>query len=125
MDVLLTDREADIMRVLWEHGPSVVAEVRAKLSDRLAYTTVLTILRVLETKGYVGHEQQGRVHQYFATVRRTAARKSALRHLAGKLFEGSAELLLTHLVSDRRLTAEQIERMQKILQDKTDRDNDS
>jgi len=122
MDILLTDREADVMQVLWEHGPSVVAEVRAHLSDDLAYTTVLTILRTLESKGYVGHEEEGRGHRYFAAVQQQAARKSAVRHLLGKLFEGSSELLLAHLVSDRKLTAEQLERLRKILDGKSDKE---
>jgi predicted transcriptional regulator len=122
MDILLTDREADVMQVLWEHGPSVVAEVRAHLSDDLAYTTVLTILRTLESKGYVGHEEEGRGHRYFAAVQQQAARKSAVRHLLGKLFEGSSELLLAHLVSDRKLTAEQLERLRKILDAKSDKE---
>ena len=64
MGVSQTNRETDVMRVLWDHGPSVVAEVRDRLADDLAYTTVLTILRTLETKGYVGHEEEGRVHRF-------------------------------------------------------------
>ena len=117
-DVYLTDREADIMRVLWEHGPSVVNEVKDRLHDELAYTTVLTILRTLEQKGYVKHEEEGRVHRYSATVKETAARKSALRHLTGKLFKGSAELLFTQLVSDQKLSKQQIERMRALLAEK-------
>ena len=85
------------------------------LADDLAYTTVLTILRTLEQKGYVQHEEEGRVHRYFAAVREDAARKSALQHLTGKLFKGSAELLFTHLVADRKLSKEQIERMRELL----------
>jgi predicted transcriptional regulator len=121
MDISLTNREADVMRVLWEHGPSVVAEVRERLSDELAYTTVLTILRTLETKGYVAHQEEGRVHRYFAAVKEQAAQRSALRHLTQKLFNGSAELLFTHLVSDQKLTPEQIRRMRKLLADKPDK----
>src|SRR6188768_3017142 len=109
-DIYLTDREADVMQVLWDHGPSVVNEVKDKLDDELAYTTVLTILRTLESKGYVKHEEEGRVHRYYAAVEQDAARKSALQHLKGKLFKGSAELLFTHLVSDKKLSAEQIRR---------------
>ena len=114
-DIYLTDREADIMQVLWDHGPSVVSEVKDRLSDDLAYTTVLTILRTLEQKGYVKHEEEGRVHRYFAAVRQDAARKSALQHLTGKLFKGSTELLFTHLVADRKLSKDQIERMRELL----------
>ena len=118
MTIVLTDREADVMQVLWDHGPSVVADVRRRLPDKLAYTTVLTILRVLESKGYVGHEEEGRVHRYYAAVQQAAAQKNALSHLTSKLFKGSVELLFTHLVSDKKLTAEQIRRMRKILDDK-------
>jgi len=115
MDVQFTDREVDVMQVLWERGPSVVAEVRAELKDELAYTTVLTILRTLEAKGYVGHEEEGRGHRYFATVKQQAAQQSALRHITRKLFKGSAELLFTQLVSDRGLSAEAVERMRDLL----------
>jgi predicted transcriptional regulator len=115
VDIQLTDREADVMQVLWENGPSVVNEVKERLTDELAYTTVLTILRTLEAKGYVGHEEEGRVHRYFASVKEDAARKSALRHLTGKLFKGSSELLFTHLVSDRKLSSDQIKRLRELL----------
>jgi predicted transcriptional regulator len=115
MRITLTDREADIMQSLWDRGPSVVEEVRASLDDDLAYTTVQTILRTLEAKGYVGHQEEGRTHRYFAAVDRDAARKSALQHLAQKLFQGSSELLLTQLVSDRKLSAAEIRRMRKLL----------
>lgn len=121
MDIQFTDREVDVMEVLWERGPCLVADVRAALSDELAYTTVLTILRTLEGKGYVGHEQEGRGHRYFATVKQRAAQTSALRHLTRKLFKGSAELLLTHLVSDQKLSAKQIRKLRELLESKSDR----
>ena len=103
------------MQILWEHGPSVVSEVRARLDDDLAYTTVLTVLRTLEAKGYVAHEEEGRGHRYHALIEQQAARKSALQHLTSKLFKGSTELLFAHLVSDRKLGADEIERMRKLL----------
>ena len=115
MQIALTDREAEVMQVLWERGPSVVAEVRDHLPDDLAYTTVLTILRTLEAKGYVDHEEEGRGHRYFPTVKEQAARKSALSHLTGKLFKGSTELLFAHLVSDSKLTPAQVTRLRKML----------
>ncbi len=121
MSVTLANREAEIMDVLWEQGPSTVAEVRQKLSVELAYTTVLTILRNLEAKGYVGHEAEGRAHRYFPRVKQQAARKSAIRHLAGKLFQGSADLLLTQLVADRRLSEDQVRRIRAILDEEKPR----
>jgi predicted transcriptional regulator len=119
MDIQFTDRELDVMDVLWERGPSLVGDVRAALKDDLAYTTVLTILRTLEGKGYVGHSQMGRGHRYFATVKQRAAQQSALRHLTAKLFKGSTELLFTHLVSDRKLSAKQIRAMRALLEEKS------
>ncbi|HEU4604343.1 MAG TPA: BlaI/MecI/CopY family transcriptional regulator, partial [Steroidobacteraceae bacterium] len=80
---------------------------------------VLTILRTLEAKGYVKHEEEGRVHRYVTTVKEQDARKSALRHLTSKLFKGSSELLFTHLVSDQKLSDEQIKRMRKLLGEKS------
>lgn len=118
MDTTLTDREADVMGVLWEHGPSTVAEVREKLADPLAYTTVLTILRILESKGYIEHRSEGRGYRYLAVVKRQVVQRSALRHLTGKLFKGSSELLFAHLVADRDLTPEQIRRMRALLHNK-------
>lgn len=119
MKIFFTDREADVMHVLWDNGPSVVSDVQKRLSDKLAYTTVLTVLRTLEAKGYVGHEEQGRQHRYFATVQRQAAQKSALNHLLGKLFKDSSELLFARLVSDQKLDPEQIRRMRKLLAGKS------
>ncbi len=89
MDPHFTDRELDVMQILWDRGPCVVAEVRDGLRDDLAYTTVLTILRTLEAKGHIGHTEEGRGH----------------------------ELLLTRLVSEKSLTAEELRRMRALLDD--------
>lgn len=122
MTIAFTDREADVMQVLWDHGPSVVSDVQGQLRDKLAYTTVLTVLRTLEAKGYVGHEDEGRQHRYFAAVQQQAAQKSALKHLLGKLFKDSSELLFARLVSDRKLSPEQIRRMRRLLAAKSKKD---
>jgi len=103
------------MEVLWERGPSTVAEVRAELPDDLAYTTVLTILRNLESKGYVTHEAEGRAHRYAPVIARDTAQRSALQALKHKLFRGSTELLLTRLVAEKDLSPTQIKRIQRLL----------
>ena len=112
------DRELDVMAVLWEHGAATVAEVRERLADDLAYNTVLTVLRTLEDKGHVGHEEEGRAYRYFPLVDREAAGTSALGRIVGKLFGGSRELLLTQLVSDRRLGRDELERMRRLLDER-------
>jgi BlaI family penicillinase repressor len=111
----LTDREADLMRVLWEHGPSGVAEVREHLEVSLARNTVLTMLGILEDKGFVRHETHGRSHRYFAVVPENTARKHAVRHLIEKLFRGSSELLFAHLVSSERLSAADLRRIRAMV----------
>lgn len=119
-EVAFTDRELDVMGVLWEEGPSTVAEVREKLTDPLAYTTVLTILRTLEEKGHVGHAEEGRAYRYHALVDRSEAQRSALSRMKRKLFSGSAALLMSELVSDRGLSPNELERIRSLLRDRLD-----
>jgi len=116
--IAFTDRELDVMSVLWDAGSATVAQVRERLSDDLAYTTVLTVLRTLEQKGYVRHTGEGRAHRYRPLVKRAAAGRSALRRLVDKVFDGSPELLLTQLVYDRNLGDEELRRLRKLLADR-------
>lgn len=115
MDVSFTDRELDVMNVLWDRGSATVTEVREALPDDLAYTTVLTILRTLEDKGYITHEEEGRAHRYVPAVERTKAEKSAVGKMLRKLFSGSPEMMLTHLVADKKLSQDDLKRMRKLI----------
>ena len=115
MEVIFTPRELDIMAVLWYRGPSTVAEVRDALDDDLAYNTVLTVLRVLEDKEYVGHEEEGRAHRYHALVQQEDAGEAALGRIVRKMFGGSAELMLTQLVSKKNLSDDTLRRMRDLL----------
>jgi len=113
--ISFTGRELDVMSVLWDVGPATVAEVRERIADDLAYTTVLTILRTLEQKGYVSHTEDGRAHRYKPLVKREVAGRTALRQLVDKVFDGSPELLLTQFVSDENLSDEELRRLRKLL----------
>lgn len=110
-----TDRELDIMSVLWREGSGTVAEVREALGDDAGYTTVLKILQILEEKGAVRHEQEGRAYRYFPLVESVSAGGRALSRIVNKIFHGSAELLLATLVEDREFSEAEIERMRSIL----------
>ncbi|MEZ4587290.1 MAG: BlaI/MecI/CopY family transcriptional regulator [Gemmatimonadales bacterium] len=123
MAVSFTDRELDVMAVLWARGPSTVQEVRRALEAELAYTTVLTVLRTLEAKGHVDHQVQGKAHRYRALVARAEAGRSALGRLVDKVFGGSRELLLTHLVSGQLDQAE-IERLRQVLNERLEAGDD-
>jgi BlaI family transcriptional regulator, penicillinase repressor len=118
MEISFTERESDIMAVLWEHGPSTVAEVRERLRDDLAYNTVLTMLRILEEKGYAGHEAEGRAFRFHALVDREEAAESAVRGLARRLFGGSPSLLLTELVRQRDLPEDELRRLRELIDER-------
>lgn len=122
MQISLTDRESDLMEILWEHGPSTVTEVQSRLRDELAYTTVLTILRNLESKKYIAHEAEGRAHRYLALIERDAARQSAVKHLSQKFFRGSLELLLVHAVSNHKLTDSETKKIRLLLDQRKPKD---
>jgi BlaI family penicillinase repressor len=120
MEIVLYERELEVMEVLWEKGPSTVAEVRAALPDAMAYTTVLTVLRRLEEKGYVGHEEEGRAHRYHPRIQRQVVREGALDRLTRRLFENSPAALLTHLVSRRKLSGAELRRLKLLLDEQLD-----
>jgi predicted transcriptional regulator len=118
MEMQLTNRELDVMDALWTLESGTVAEVRETLQDELADTTVLTVLRILHDKGFVRYEEEGRAHRYFPLVERQVAGRSALRYLTAKLFKGSPELLLTHLVSDEEIDDANLRRLRALLDDR-------
>ena len=116
MSISFTDRELDVMTVLWELGSATVAEVRERLADPLAYTTVLTVLRRLVDKGYVTHrEEGGRTHRYLPLIERQQVRESALERLTHRLFHGSPELLLTHLLRRQRLSPGELRTLRELV----------
>lgn len=117
-DISFTDRELDVMSVLWRRDSGTVAEVREALEDELAYTTVLTVLQTLEEKGFVRHEEEGRAYRYHPLVGAGSAGASALDRLLDKVFEGSAARLLVHLVSERDLDPEELARMRRVLDER-------
>lgn len=102
-DLPLGERELDVMAVLWEIESGTVAEVRERLNVPLAYTTILTILRNLEAKKFVRHEEEGRAHRYFPRVQQQTAQRNALSRLVSQLFAGSPHALLAQLVDDHHL----------------------
>lgn len=114
--VVLTGREMDVMNVLWRLGTGTVSEVREGLEDELAYTTVLTILRILEDKGHIRHETEGRAHRYVPVLARKDARLGAIRRMTEKLFSDSPELLMAHLLNDQTLTDEQVARLRAMVE---------
>ncbi len=114
----LTDGETRLMTVLWKRGPSTVAEVTWALQKRrpVAYTTVQTVLRILEVKGYVAHDRTGRAFVYRALVDQPTARRRALGHLMKALFDNSPSLLILDVLKDEQLDAVEAERLRHLIE---------
>jgi predicted transcriptional regulator len=110
-----TDRELDLMAVLWRAGSGTVSEVRDALADAPGYTTVLKILQILEEKGAVRHEQEGRAYRYYPITEPGEAGGSALRRLVDTVFQGSSELALARLVEAAPPRPGELERMRALL----------
>jgi BlaI family penicillinase repressor len=118
MSVAFTDRELDIMAVLWDRGPSTAAEVREVLAGKgvdLAYNTILTQLRILEDKRHIDHKAEGRAHRFRPLVKRREARASALSRTLDRLFGGSAEALVAQLVQQRGLTKDELKGLRRVV----------
>jgi predicted transcriptional regulator len=97
-ELVLGNRELDVMCALWDAGSGTVAEVRSRLPVTRAYTTVLTILRNLEAKAFVSHATEGTAFRFFPRVTRRAVQRSVLESLTNKLFDGSPTALVMRLL---------------------------
>jgi BlaI family transcriptional regulator, penicillinase repressor len=115
----LTDAEARVVAVLWQMKTAAVADVVDALKRKRAvtYSTVQTILRILEAKGYVTHEKVARAFIYRPVVDVRQARRRALRHLVSRLFEGSPSLLVLNVLDDEDLDAAELKRLKKVVED--------
>jgi predicted transcriptional regulator len=114
----LTDGEARVMAVLWQTPQATVAEVVASLRDRysLTYSTVQTILRILEQKGYITHDKVGRAFVFRAVVDEGQARRRALKHLIGRLFNGSPSLLVSNVLDDEEIDPRELEQLKRLIE---------
>ena len=118
----LTKRELDIMSVLWELGEATANEVRDRVDPNLAYTGISSMIRTLETKGYVSHRRgEGKTHVYFPVIEPEAAGESALGRVLDKIYGGSPIKLLAHLVDQNRLSEKELARMRDLLKRPTKR----
>jgi predicted transcriptional regulator len=105
------------MKVLWERGESTVADMVTATSaeTELAYTSVLTIIRILETKGYVCHRQEGRAFLYSACVGEAEASRSEVRHVLQRFFGNSRERLLLSLLGDEEIRPDELKRLRGMI----------
>lgn len=112
----LTKRELDLMSVLWRRGSATVAEVLEEIPDEISYSTVMTVMRTLETKGHVSHEQEGKAFKFYPVTEPDEAGDSVLGRILQKVYHGSRELMVNRLVSDEDVSAEEIRRIKAYLE---------
>ena len=114
----LTEAELRIMNVLWEKGSGTVHEVLEALPGEpsLAYNSVLTIIRILETKGYVKHVKDKRAHVYMPKVDRDDARRFEVSHLVSRFFGNSHEQLLLNILEEQSIDADELARLRELLE---------
>jgi BlaI family transcriptional regulator, penicillinase repressor len=114
----LTEAELRIMQVLWQRESGTVQQILDDLPAQpaLAYNTVLTTIRILERKGYIGHDKDGRAHIYRPTVQRDEASRSEIRHLVGRFFRNSHEDLVLNILEDRGIDPAELARLRRMLE---------
>jgi predicted transcriptional regulator len=113
----LTEVELELMDVLWDRGQATVAEiVEALPEERLAYSSVLTMMRILEQKGYVTHEKEGRAFIYRPLVDRQQAQKSVIGYLLRRFFDNSPELLVVNLLEHEEVGPEEVIRLKRMIE---------
>src|SRR5579862_3848094 len=120
--ITLTPAELRLMRVLWSRGESTVSDMVAATADEgpLAYTSVLTTIRILESKGYVNHRQEGRAFLYSSSIGEQEASRSEVRHVLQRFFGNSRERLLLSLLGDDEITADEVRRLKEAIAEMPD-----
>jgi BlaI family transcriptional regulator, penicillinase repressor len=113
----LTEAELRIMNALWQKGLGTVQQVLDWLPEKpaLAYNSVLTTIRILEKKGYVGHLKDGRAHVYQPLIDQEEATRSEIRHLVGRFFKNSHEALLLNILRDEEIDEWEVKRLREML----------
>lgn len=113
-----TQRELQALKVLWQLGQATVREITAAIHERgdeLAYTTVLSLLQVMEQKGLVGHEATGKVYSYFAKVQREAVFRRLAKGFLDRVFDGAMDEYLVHALESKRLSSEELARLEELI----------
>ncbi len=121
----LTKLELQIMQVIWKLGMSSVKDVQEALPQQLAYTTVQTMLNILERKGKLRRKLRGRAYVYSATVTEAKASRHAVRDLVDRMFGGSADELVMSLIQSRQIDPKRIAELTRRLEKESEKDGDA
>jgi len=118
MESVPTERELQALKVLWQQGEATVREICSEIGrggDALAYTTVLSLLQVMEQKGLVGHRASGKVYAYFPLVKREPTVRALARGFLDRVFDGAVDEYLVHALESKRPSAEEIRKLEELI----------
>lgn len=113
-----TERELQALKILWDRGEATVREICESLAEHgqsLAYTTILSLMQTMEQKGLVGHNASGKTYSYFPKVRRDSTFRSLARGFLDSVFDGAMDEYLLHALQSRRLSADEIARLEVLI----------
>lgn len=113
-----TERELQALKILWDRGEATVRDIAGSLAQRgesLAYTTILSLMQTMEQKGLVGHKAAGKTYSYFPKVRRDSTFRSLARGFLDSVFDGAMDEYLLHALQTRKLSADEIARLEKLI----------
>jgi predicted transcriptional regulator len=116
LDIQFTDRQLDIMNILWDRGSATVREAKDEIEEDLAYTSVLTVFQTLEEKGHVRHEREGKAYRYYPTVARDEAGRNAVDYILDRIFRNSPSALVTSLVEQRDVSEEEARELTAVIE---------
>jgi BlaI family penicillinase repressor len=125
-DLVPTDRELEALKILWAQGPSSVNDICDAMKQQgseLAYTTVLSLLQVMEQKGLAGHRQAGKAYAYFAKVERESTFRALSEGFLKKVFDGALDEYLVHALRSNAPTDEELDRLARAISDARARPN--
>ena len=117
-DAIPSERELEALKVLWTRGEATVREIAGAMNERgarLAYTTVLSLLQVMEQKGLVGHAASGRVYSYFAKIDRERTFRKLARGFLDRVFDGSMDQYVLHALEAKSLSADELSRLESLI----------
>ena len=116
--IVPTDRELEALKVLWNDGEATVRDIYSEMNaqgDDLAYTTVLSLLQVMEQKGLVGHKRSGKAYVYYPKVERQGTFRRLATGFLEKVFDGAVDEYLVHALESKRLDARQLARLEEMI----------
>ncbi|MBN8679115.1 MAG: BlaI/MecI/CopY family transcriptional regulator [Chitinophagales bacterium] len=116
----LTKAEEEVMQLIWDAGRGTVSEFLERCEEpKPPHSTLSSVVRILEKKGFVGHKAYGKTHEYFPLIEREAYGRRSLGDLLRNYFDGSVTRLVSHLAEEEKLSKKELEEMLKMLDDGT------